>query len=121
MRFSCRRLLVGASAAFMISAQGVLASQNTEASVQNSIFSSPVRDWQDHSDALGRGIIIGDTAIRALQFWTSDGKMRLFSTSTSTSTSTSVPLTNDLTRRGYTEVVEKPVDRSWAPTRSEPK
>ena len=30
----------------------------------------------------------------------------------------SVPLSDDLTRRGYTEVVEKRVNPSWAPTPS---
>jgi lipoprotein-anchoring transpeptidase ErfK/SrfK len=108
MRFSRRSFLVGASAASILSAQGVLASQDSGGSVRNNISSFRVHDWQDHFDALGRGIIIADTATRALQFWTSDGEMRLFPTS--------VPLTDDLTRRGYTEVVEKRVNPSWAPT-----
>lgn len=110
MRISRRSFLVGVSAGSVISAPSAFASEDTEASLRNNISSFRVHDWQDHFDALGRGIIIADTAVRALQFWTSDGEMRLFPTS--------VPLTDDLTRRGYTEVVEKRVNPSWAPTQA---
>ena len=108
MRFSRRSFVMGASAASVISAQYALASQDTDGPVRNNISSFRVHDWQDHFDALGQGIIIADTTTRALQFWTSDGEMRIFPTS--------VPLSDDLTLRGYTEVVEKRVNPIWAPT-----
>ena len=108
MRFSRRSFLVGAASASVLSAQRALASQDTDAPVRNNISSFRVHDWQDHFDALGQGIIIADTTTRALQFWTNDGAMRIFPTS--------VPLSDDLTRRGYTEVVEKRVNPTWAPT-----
>lgn len=69
-----------------------------------------LHDWQDHFDRLGNGIIISDTNAMVLQHWTSDGQMRIYPTS--------VPLTDELTRRGYTEVVEKRKNPSWAPTPS---
>lgn len=108
MRFSRRSFVMGGSTASVISAQYALASQDTDGPVRNSISSFRVHDWQDHFDALGQGIIIADTTTRALQFWTSDGEMRIFPTS--------VPLSDDLTLRGYTEVVEKRVNPIWAPT-----
>ena len=108
MRVSRRSFLVGAASASVLSAQRALASQDTDAPVRNNISSFRVHDWQDHFDALGQGIIIADTTTRALQFWTNDGAMRIFPTS--------VPLSDDLTRRGYTEVVEKRVNPTWAPT-----
>jgi len=69
-----------------------------------------VHDWRDHFDSLGKGILLSDTGTRVLQHWTPDGEMRIYPTS--------VPLTDDLTRKGYTEVVEKRENPSWSPTPS---
>ena len=65
-------------------------------------------DWRDHFDLLGKGIIIADTDSKMLQHWTAAGEMRIYPTS--------VPLTDELTKRGYTEVVEKRKNPGWAPT-----
>lgn len=78
--------------------------------IRRNISSFRVHDWQDHFDTLGKGIIISDTVTMALQHWTADGEMRIYPTS--------VPLTDELTKRGYTEVVEKRKNPSWAPTPS---
>nr|WP_167647383.1 L,D-transpeptidase [Mameliella alba] len=69
-----------------------------------------IHDWRDHFDTLGKGIIIADTTVKMLQHWTADGEMRVYPTS--------VPLTEDLTKRGYTEVVKKRKNPGWAPTPS---
>jgi lipoprotein-anchoring transpeptidase ErfK/SrfK len=45
---------------------------------------------------------------RVLQFWSEDGAMRVYPTS--------VPLTDELTKRGYTEVIRKVEGPSWRPT-----
>lgn len=66
--------------------------------------------WQDHFDKLGKGIIISDTNSRVLQQWTVDGQMFVYPTS--------VPMTDELTRRGYTEIVYKDPNPDWAPTPS---
>ncbi|MVO17617.1 L,D-transpeptidase family protein [Rhodobacteraceae bacterium CY05] len=79
-------------------------------SVERSISAFVTHDWQDHFDRIGRGIIISDTNSRVLQHWTKDGEMRIYPTS--------VPLTDDLTKRGYTSVVEKRKNPGWAPTPS---
>jgi lipoprotein-anchoring transpeptidase ErfK/SrfK len=69
------------------------------------------QDWRDHFSSLGKATIVADTSSRALHFWNADGSdYRIYPTS--------VPLTEELTRRGYTEVVRKKVGPSWTPTAS---
>ncbi|MCK0167023.1 L,D-transpeptidase [Jannaschia sp. S6380] len=68
-------------------------------------------DWRDHFDTLGVATIIADTRSRALHFWSGDGSdYRLYPTS--------VPMSEELTRRGYSEIVRKKVAPSWTPTAS---
>lgn len=97
-------MLAGLSAALaapsLARAQGAAPSRNVSAFV--------LHDWRDHFDRLGEGRIVSDTSSRVLQHWTSDGEMRIYPTS--------VPLTEELTRRGHTEVVRKVEGPSWAPT-----
>ncbi len=100
-----RRSLLG-YAAVALAAPSVVRAET----IRRNISSFRVHDWQDHFDALGKGIIISDTVTKSLQHWTSDGEMRIYPTS--------VPLTDELTKRGYTEVVEKRKNPSWAPTPS---
>ncbi len=69
------------------------------------------QDWREHFDQLGKGAIVCDTRSRALHYWSGDETIyKLYPTS--------VPLTEELTRRGYTEVVRKKVGPSWTPTAS---
>ena len=110
MRFNRRYFAVGALAAPFLVGRAAFASEDTEGPVRNNISSFRVHEWQDHFDALGLGIIISDTTAKVLQHWTGDGQMFLYPSS--------VPLSEDLTRRGYTEVVEKRVNPSWTPTPS---
>ena len=66
-------------------------------------------DWREHFDGLGKATIICDTNSRALHFWSGDGSdYRLYPTS--------VPMSDELTRRGYTEIVRKKVGPTWTPT-----
>lgn len=66
-------------------------------------------DWRDHFETLGAATIICDTTSRALHYWDSTGTdYRLYPTS--------VPMTDELTRRGYTEIVRKRVGPTWTPT-----
>lgn len=70
------------------------------------------QDWRDHFDTLGKATIVADTVSRALHFWSADGSdYRVYPTS--------VPKTDDLVRRGYTEIVRKKVGPSWTPTASQ--
>ncbi len=66
-------------------------------------------DWRDHFSTLGAATIICDTTSRALHYWDSTGSdYRLYPTS--------VPMTDELTRKGFSEIVRKKVGPSWTPT-----
>ena len=106
-----RRGILCASLGGMIvlAAPSILRAQET-VTARNNISSFQLHEWQDHFDSLGKGILLSDTTTRTLQHWTADGEMRVYPTS--------VPLTDDLTRRGYTEVIRKVDGPSWAPTPS---
>ncbi|MEQ9693769.1 L,D-transpeptidase [Shimia sp. SDUM112013] len=69
------------------------------------------QDWRDHFDDLGLATIVADTTSRALHFWSGDGSdYRIFPSS--------VPISEDLTKRGYTKIVRKRVGPDWTPTPS---
>jgi L,D-transpeptidase ErfK/SrfK len=66
-------------------------------------------EWQPYFSNLRRGAILCDTDSRAVHFWSEDQSVyRLYPSS--------VPMTDELTRRGRTEVVRKVVGPSWSPT-----
>ena len=108
-KIATRRQAILAISASALFAPSVLRAQEHTV-VRRNISSFRMRDWRDHFDNLGRGIIISDTSSRVLQHWTTDGEMRVYPTS--------VPMSVELTKRGYTKVVEKRKNPSWAPTPS---
>jgi len=68
-------------------------------------------DWRPYFDSLSGGAVLVDTTSRALHYWSQDqSTYKLYPTS--------VPLTEDLTRRGRTRVVQKVEGPSWRPTPS---
>ncbi|WP_306152123.1 L,D-transpeptidase [Roseovarius sp. MMSF_3281] len=70
-----------------------------------------MQDWRDHFDSLGKATIVADTVSRALHYWNHDGTdYRIFPTS--------VPMTEELTKRGYTRIVRKRIGPDWTPTQS---
>lgn len=79
--------------------------------VRNNVSSFRMLQWQDYFDNTRNGAILVDLTSRALHFWSEDQSIyRLYPSS--------VPLSEDLTRRGRTEVVQKVVNPSWRPTPS---
>ncbi|WP_371226122.1 L,D-transpeptidase [Roseovarius sp. 2305UL8-3] len=67
------------------------------------------QNWQDHFDSLGKGAIVCDVSSRALHYWDASGTdYRIYPTS--------VPMTEELTKRGYTKIVRKKVGPTWTPT-----
>ncbi len=104
-----RRSFARGLGAMVLFAPSIVRAQTIDP-VRRNVSSFRTHAWQDHFDALGVGLIISDTNSKVLQHWTTDGEMRLYPTS--------VPLSEDLTRLGYTEVVEKRENPSWAPTPS---
>jgi hypothetical protein len=110
-------LRLAATALPLLAAPALLRAQGTpdplvqSPAPRRNVSSFRSQDWRAHFDSLGRGAIVCDTTSRALHFWSGDETIyRLYPTS--------VPLTEELTRRGYTEVVRKKVGPSWTPTAS---
>lgn len=102
-----RRAILGAGLA-ALAAPTVLRAQ---AAPSRNLSALAIHDWRDHFDALGAGAIVADTGARALHYWSGDGATyRLFPTS--------VPASDELTKRGFTEVVRKREAPSWTPTPS---
>lgn len=79
--------------------------------VRRNISSFRTRTWNPHFPSLENGAILVDTASRTVHFWSQDQRTyRLYPCS--------VPLTEDLTRRGRTSIVQKVVGPDWRPTPS---
>ncbi len=80
-------------------------------SIRHNVSGFRTYNWQDHFPTLAKGAILCDTQARALHFWGEDGiTTRLYPTS--------VPVSDELTRLGVTEVVEKVTGPTWRPTPS---
>jgi lipoprotein-anchoring transpeptidase ErfK/SrfK len=79
--------------------------------VRRNISSFRTLDWRPYFSDLRNGAVLVDIDSRALHYWADDGvTYKLYPSS--------VPLTEDLTRRGRTSVVQKVEGPSWRPTPS---
>lgn len=79
--------------------------------VRRNISSFRSLDWRPYFSNLNNGAVLVDIDSRALHFWSADGQTyKLYPSS--------VPLSEDLTRRGRTRVVQKVEGPSWRPTPS---
>jgi lipoprotein-anchoring transpeptidase ErfK/SrfK len=77
--------------------------------MRRNISSFRTLEWQPYFSNTKNGAILVDTTSRALHYWSEDQTVyKLFPTS--------VPVSEDLTRRGRTEVVRKVVGPTWSPT-----
>ncbi len=78
---------------------------------RRNISSFHMQDWRPHFQSLTNGAILVDITSRAVHFWSEDQSVyRLYPSS--------IPVSEDLTRRGRTEVIRKVEGPSWAPTPS---
>ena len=118
MSSTTRRTFLAATA-LTLAAPGLLRAQSMENSTEADKALSPtVRrntssfralDWRPYFANTNKGAILVDITSRALHFWNEDQTIyRLYPTS--------VPLSEDLTRLGRTEVVQKVKDPTWRPT-----
>jgi lipoprotein-anchoring transpeptidase ErfK/SrfK len=114
-----RRAFLGTGAAVMagLAMPALAMDGSTEAdaalggSVRSNISSFRMLDWQDYFANTRNGVILCDTKSRALHFWSEDQTVyKLYPTS--------VPLSEDLTRLGNTEVIQKVENPTWRPTPS---
>ena len=109
MTIISRRRTLGLIALGTLAAPAIARAQ---AGPQRNTSSFTMQQWQDHFDDLGQGAIVADTRSRALHFWSGDGQ--IYKTYP-----TSVPISDELTKRGHTEIVRKKVGPSWTPTPSQ--
>ncbi len=65
-------------------------------------------DWEPYFSNLRKGAILVDIESRALHMWEESGQYHLYPSS--------VPMSEELTRRGRTRVVQKVVGPTWRPT-----
>ncbi|QDY71445.1 L,D-transpeptidase [Qingshengfaniella alkalisoli] len=109
-----RGFMVGtAMAATGVTAAPAIAQTLPEASggVQRNISGFRAQKWQPYFSNLNNGAILVDTQTRALHYWSEDQSIfRVYPTS--------VPLSEELTRLGRTEVTQKVVGPTWRPTPS---
>lgn len=79
--------------------------------VVRNISSFRALDWRPYFSNTKNGAVLVDVTSRALHFWSEDQSVyKLYPSS--------VPLTEDLTRRGRTKIVQKVEGPSWRPTPS---
>lgn len=80
-----------------------------EQGARRNISSFRALDWRPYFTDTRQGAILVDITSRALHFWSEDRSIyRLYPTS--------VPMSEDLTRRGRTEITRKVEGPSWSPT-----
>lgn len=111
-----RRAFIGGSAATLLAAPAIAQQANStefrapvSESIRRNASSFRTLEWQPYFETLTNGAILCDISSRALHFWNEDSTIyKLYPTS--------VPQTDDLTRRGRTEVIRKVEGPSWAPT-----
>lgn len=107
-----RRQFVSTTMIGLLGTPSLLRAQEQEPSaVRRNISSFSADPWQDHFDNLQHGAILCDIDSRAVQYWSEDESVyKLYPSS--------VPASEELTRRGYTEVIRKVEGPSWRPTPS---
>jgi L,D-transpeptidase ErfK/SrfK len=121
-RLPRRRLLALGGAALAVAAAAPAAAQNFTGAIagETNLGAEPHRRniqsfrtvrWQDHFPNLRRGAILCDVASRALHYWSEDESIYLVHP-------TSVPMSEEFTRRGRTEIVLLRRDPVWIPTPS---
>ena len=113
-----RGFLVGTAAATGLLAAPALAQtgagtveieSDLSQTTRHNISSFRMLDWRPYFSSTENGAILVDVTSRALHYWSPDQQTyKLYPTS--------VPLTEDLTRRGRTSVVQKVEGPDWRPT-----
>ena len=110
--FARRAFLVGAMstlAAPALAQQFTGAIEEDQPTARHNAMGFRTHTWQDHFQNLRLGAILCDTQSRALHFWSEDESIyRVYPSS--------VPMTDEFTRLGYTEITLKRRNPVWIPT-----
>jgi lipoprotein-anchoring transpeptidase ErfK/SrfK len=114
-RIGRRALLAGVASALACPALAQTIAGTTEFEIpleqgaRHNISSFRTLDWRPYFTDTRHGAILVDITSRALHYWSEDRAIyRLYPTS--------VPMSEDLTRRGRTEITRKVEGPSWSPT-----
>ncbi len=91
----------------MLRAQAALATETEPPKYVTSAFTT--KRWEDYFQNRRNGVIVSDTTERVLHYWSEDGETYMVFP-------TSVPVSEELTRRGRTEIVRKVNGPEWRPT-----
>ena len=86
----------------------IVSEKPISASTRRNVMSFQAHDWRPYFSSLRKGAILVDTRSRVLHQWQEDGSYALYPSS--------VPMTDAMTRRGRTSIVQKVVGPSWRPT-----
>lgn len=111
--FNNRRAFLAGSAALLATpalaqVPAGQAERDPTQSVRRNVSSFRTLDWQPYFDNLKNGAILVDIDSRAVHYWNEDRSVyKLYPSS--------VPLTDDLTRRGRTSVVQRSKAPAGAP------
>ena len=85
--------------------------ESANTNMRRNISSFRELDWKPYFANTRNGVILVDTISRALHFWSEDETIyKLYPTS--------VPVSEELTRRGRTEIIRKVKNPTWSPTPS---
>jgi hypothetical protein len=105
-----RAILAGGLAALTLPTIPAASAQSDArpARVTRRISSFRTHDWREHFETLRDDAILCDLNDRVLHYWGEDGSYTTYPTS--------VPLSDELTRRGRTEIVLKRPAPDWRPT-----
>ena len=107
-RFTLSRRALMTGAAATLATPSLLRAQSTDAfpttveaihdqvPVKRNVSSFQQQRWQDHFETLGVGCLLADIESRALHYWGGDGETYILFPS-------SVPMSEELTRRGYSK------------------
>ncbi len=106
-----RRALLGAALAApaLALAAPALAQEAPPAQAPRNLMGFRTLDWRDHFASLDRGALLSDLNARVLHFWPRGGQdYRVYPSS--------VPMSEEFTRRGATEITLKRRNPVWIPT-----
>ncbi|TRW97414.1 L,D-transpeptidase [Paracoccus sp. M683] len=76
---------------------------------RRNLSSFRARHWSEFFNEIGVGVILADVTSKALHFWNGDQSIyRVYPSS--------IPVSEELTKRGLTEIVRKAKNPPWTPT-----